>query len=217
MRKLAIALVLVAAHGLPASEDEAAIQNTFVKPWVDALRSRDKARVERLFHPAVRACMNPSTQEFFDIGVQRLIDPVRSGPYRITKLAPWSGPFPEFLPQDSFRSPVDPTYELNLQFDESDEVQALFLAKSNGAWLEVFPCPNEKGMVYFRQTLVDFAAAEKKAAELAAALKDPLLGQLKDLLRRRERGEAIEKYRAATSADFGTAVRVINALQKLNQ
>jgi hypothetical protein len=215
MGKLAVSLALLATSAYAA--DQEVIESTFIKPWVKALQSKDKDGLERLFHPAVRACINSSTQEFFDVGIQRLMDPVPSGPYLITKLAPWTGPFPAFLPEDGFRSPVQPTYEMNLQFDESDEVLAIFLAKSGGGWLEVFPCPNEKGMAYFRQSLVDYAAAEKKAADLVAALRDPLLGELKDLLRKREKGEAIEKYRAATSADFGTAVRVINALQKSNQ
>jgi hypothetical protein len=213
MHKSAILFALLAGRALAATGDEAAIQSTFVKPWVEALRSKDRAGLERLFHPAVRACINSSTQEFFDIGIQRLMDPFPSGPYRITKLAPWTGPFP-FLPEDGFRTPVQPAYDLNLQFDQSDVVMGLFLAQSNGGWYEVFPCPNEKGMAYFRQTLVDYAAAEKRAAELLAALNDPLLAELKDLLRRREKGEAITKYRDATHADFGTAVRVINALQK---
>ncbi len=126
MGKLAVSLILLAGSALAASDDEAAIQSTFVKPWVEALRSKDKARLERLFHPAVRACINSSTQEFFDIGIERLMDPVRSGPYRITKLAPMTGPFPAFLPEDGFHVPVQPTYDLNLQFDQSDEVMAIF-------------------------------------------------------------------------------------------
>ncbi len=135
-----------------AASDEVAIQNTFVKPWVDALRSKDKAALERLFHPAVRACINPSTQEFFDIGIERLMDPVRSGPYRVTKLAPMTGPFSAFLPEDGFHVPVQPTYDLNLQFDQSDEVGGHFFS-AQLEWRsgkEVFPCPNEKGMAYFR-------------------------------------------------------------------
>ncbi len=205
--------VLLAGSAL-ASSDEAAIQNTFVKPWVEALRSKDKAGLERLFHPAVRACINSTTQEFFDIGIERLMDPVRSGPYRITKLAPMTGPFPAFLPEDGFHAPVQPAYDLNVQFDQSDEVMAIFLAPSNGGWYEVFPCPNEKGMAYFRQTLVDYAAAQEKAAQLAASLKDPLRSELKELLRQQQNMQVIQKIRDATGADTGMAMRVMNLLKK---
>ena len=214
MGKLAVSLILLAGSALAASDDEAAIQSTFVKPWVEALRSKDKARLERLFHPAVRACINSSTQEFFDIGIERLMDPVRSGPYRITKLAPMTGPFPAFLPEDGFHIPVQPTYDLNLQFDQSDEVMAIFLAQSNGGWYEVFPCPNEKGMAYFRQTLVDYAEAQKKAAQLAASLKDPLRSELNGLLRQEQYDRVIQKIRDATGVDTGMAMRVMNVLKK---
>lgn len=214
MGKLAVWLILLAGSALAASDDEAAIQSTFVKPWVEALRSKDKARLERLFHPAVRACINSSTQEFFDIGIERLMDPVRSGPYRITKLAPMTGPFPAFLPEDGFHIPVQPTYDLNLQFDQSDEVMAIFLAQSNGGWYEVFPCPNEKGMAYFRQTLVDYAEAQKKAAQLAASLKDPLRSELNGLLRQEQYDRVIQKIRDATGVDTGMAMRVMNVLKK---
>jgi hypothetical protein len=205
--------VLLAGSELAASDEEA-IQSTFVKPWVEALRSKNKARLEQLFHPAVRACINQSTREFFDIGIQRLMDPVRNGPYRITKLAPMTGPFPAFLPEDGFPVPVQPTYDLNLQFDQSDEVMAIFLAPSNGGWYEVFPCPNEKGMAYFRQTLVDYAEAQKKAAQLAASLKDPLRSELKELLRQQQSMAVIQKIRDATGADTGMAMRVMNLLKR---
>jgi hypothetical protein len=42
-----------------------------------------------------------------------------------------------------------------------------------------FHVPTKKGMAYFRQTLVDYAKAQKKAAQLAASLKDPLRSELK--------------------------------------
>jgi len=213
MRKLAISFLLLAASAFAAS-DEAAIQSTFVKPWVEALRSKDKAALERLFHPAVRACINPSTQEFFDIGIQRLIDPAQNGPYRITKIAPMTEPFPAFLPEEGFHVPVQPTYDMNLQFDQSNTVMAIFLAQSNGRWYEVFPCPNEKGMAYFRQTLVDYAEAQKKAAQLAASLKDPVRSEISELLRQEQYSQVIQKIRDATGADTGMAMRVMNLLRK---
>lgn len=213
MGKLAALFVLLACSAFGAS-DEAAIQNTFVKPWVQALQSKDKAALKRLFHPAVRACINQSTQEFFDIGIERLMDPAPNGPYRVTKLAPMSGPFPAFLPEDGFRVPVQPTYDLNLQFDQTDVVMAIFLAPSNGGWYEVFPCPNEKGMAYFRQTLIDYAEAQKQAAQLAASLKDPLRNELKELLRQDKHMQVIQKIRDATGADTGMAMRVMNLLKK---
>ena len=108
MGKLAISIALLAASAFAASDDQATIQSTFIKPWVEALQSKDKAGLERLFHPAVRACINSSTREFFDIGIERLMDPAPRGKYIITKLVPMTGPMPAFLPEDGFRAPVNP-------------------------------------------------------------------------------------------------------------
>jgi hypothetical protein len=214
MGKLAISIALLAASALAASDDQATIQNTFVKPWVEALQSKDKAGLERLFHPAVRACINSSTREFFDIGIARLMDPAPRGKYIITKLAPMTGPMPAFLPEDGFKVPVNPTYDMNLQFDQSDVVMAIFLAQWNGGWYEVFPCPNEKGMAYFRQSLVDYAAAEKKAAEVAASLSDPVRKEIRNLLRQEDYGRVVDKIRDTTGVETGMAMRVMNLLKK---
>jgi hypothetical protein len=213
MGKLAISLALLAASALGASDQEA-IQSTFLNPWVEALRSKDKARVERLLHPAVRACITPSTKEFFDTDFERQTDSVPSGGYHITKFAPITGAPPAFWPQDGFRYPVQPTYDVDVQFDQGDLIMVLFLAQSNGAWYEVGECPNEKGMAYFRQTLVDYAEAEKKAAQLAASLKDPLRSELRELLRQEQYGPVIQKIKDATGVDTGMAMRVMNVLKK---
>ncbi len=214
MGKLAISIALLAASAFAASDDQATIQSTFIKPWVEALQSKDKAGLERLFHPAVRACINSSTREFFDIGIERLMDPAPRGKYIITKLVPMTGPMPAFLPEDGFRAPVNPTYDMNLQFDQSDVVMAIFLAPWNGGWYEVFPCPNEKGMAYFRQSLVDYAAVEKKAAEVAASLNDPVRKEIRDLLRQQDYGRVVDKIRDTTGVDTGMAMRVMNLLKK---
>ncbi len=65
MGKLAVSLALLTTCAFAASDDEAAIQSTFVKPCIEALRARDKTRIEQLLHPAVRACITPSTQRVF--------------------------------------------------------------------------------------------------------------------------------------------------------
>ena len=97
MGKLAISLALLATSALGASDQEL-IQSTLLKPWVEALRSKDKAGVERLLHPAVRACITPSTKEFFDTDFERQTDSVPSGGYHITKFAPITGAPAAFWP-----------------------------------------------------------------------------------------------------------------------
>ena len=216
MRRLALAFVLLAActGGASAASDESAIETTFVEPWIGALRSKDKNRVEQFYHPATRACINPTTKEFFDYVLDRETSDLLTGGYQVTKIASLNSPPPTFLPGDGVRYPVRAIYEVDIDFAQSNTTMVRFVAPSNGKWFEVYPCPNEKGMAFFRQQLAAEAEQQKKAVELLAALKDPLRGQLRDLLSREQKIDAIKKYREATSADLTTAVIVINALQR---
>jgi hypothetical protein len=212
MGKLALLIAAAAASVFAATPDETAIQNTFVKPWIEALRSRDKGRIERMYHPAVRACMNASTQEFFDNALDHEAQSTAGGAYHITKLAPLQGGFPAFLPEDEFPIPVRATYEL--QVDVGDVIMIRYLAPANGSWYEVYPCPNEKGMAFYRKQVAEGAEQKKKAAQLLADLKDPLRSELKDLLRQQHKIDAIKRYEASAGVDLTTAVTVIDALQK---
>lgn len=214
MGKLAASLALLTTCAFAASDDEAAIQSTFVKPYIEALRARDKTRIEQLLHPAVRACITPSTREFFDVDIERQTASAQPGTYHISKFAPINGAPPAFLPADGFHYPVLPTYDVNVQFDQGDSIMVFLLAQSNGSWYEVGECPNEKGMAYFRQSLIDYTAAEKKAAELAASLNDPLRKELRDLLRQEQYGRVVQKIHDATGAETGMAMRVMNVLKK---
>jgi hypothetical protein len=216
MRKLAVAFVLLASSAWAASDD-AAIQSTFVKPWVEALLSRDQARIASFLHPAVRACINAGTKEFFDFALQQEVHSGVSGPYRVTKLEPMRQAAPTFLPAEDVLYPVQPAYEVDIEFEQNNYVFTRFLAPSNGSWFEVFPCPTEKGVAYIHEQGIKRAEQEKKAAQLLAQLKDPLRAELTDLLRRQLKFDAIKKYQAAASVDLTTAVTVINALQKSTQ
>jgi hypothetical protein len=212
MGKLAVLLAIMASSGFTAS-DEDAIQNTFVMPWIEAARSGDKARIEQFLHPRVRACINASTKEYFDFGLDNEVRAVGAGPYLVTKVAPLKGPPPAFLPEDGFPYPVQATYEVQIEFEKGSLLSIHFLAPANGSWFEVFPCPNEKGMAFMRQQLVEWAEQKTRAAQLLAGLKDPLRSELTDLLRREQKMDAIKKYQQAAGVDLTTAVAVINGLQ----
>lgn len=212
MGKVSILLALFAASGFAASDD-AAIQSTFVKPWIDALRSKDTARIEKFFHPATRACMNASTKDFFDFVVDREEESVPAGGYHVSRIEPLKGAPPALLPADGFPYPVHPAYDLDVQFDQSDLILGRFLAKSNGSWFEVYPCPNAKGMAYFRKQLAEGEAQQHQAAQIAAGLKDPLRSELKGLLRQQRKVDAIQKVRQATGVDLAMAMRVVDLLE----
>ena len=213
MGKLAALLAAFAATAFAAS-DEAAIQSTFVKPWVEALRSKDRAKLEDFYHPAVRACVNPATKPFFDFLLDRETLKTAAGPYHVSKLEPVKQPPPTYLPRSDVRYPVQPAYQLQVDFDQSNLTFVRFLAVSNGRWYDVFPCPNPKGMADFQAKLTQGAVLEKIAARQLAALKDPLRAELIGLLRERRKIDAVKKYQIEAHVNQAVAAYVINALQK---
>jgi hypothetical protein len=157
---------------------------------------------------------DPSTKDFWDYALEFQVHSAPAGAYRITKLGPMQGPAPTFLPEEDVAYPVRPAYELQIEFEQSNLVFIQFLAAANGSWYYVIPCPNEKGMAFFREQLVKGAEQKKRAAQLLADLKDPLRSELNDLLRQQQKIDAIHKYQAAAGVDLTTAVGVINALQE---
>ncbi len=219
MGRLALWFALLVSAAFAATPDEAAIQSTFVKPWVEALRSNDRTKIESLMHPLVRACMkDPTTKDFWDYVLnEQALHPAPAGTYQVTKVARMQQPAPTFLPEDDVEYPLQPTYEVDIDFAANNVIMIQFLAPSNGSWFYVLPCPNEKGMAFFRQKLIEGAEQKKKAAQLLGDLKDPLRSELNGLLRQQHKIDAIEKYQAAAGVDLTTAVTVINALQQTDR
>lgn len=215
MGRLVLSLAFLASSAVAAADDDAtAIENTFVKPWVAAMQSGDKAQVERFFHPASRACINMDTRLFFDTLLDRETshDQVGRGPYHISGVRPMKGAPPALLPEDEFRYPVRPTYQVDVQFD--DLVMSRFVAQVNGSWFEVYPCPDAKGIAFFRKQLAGAAERKKKITQMVSEMKDPLRTELKDLLRQQRKIDAAKKYSAAAGVDMGTAMLVIGELQR---
>jgi len=221
MYRLVLLSMLLAARVL-AADAESAIRTTLVEPWLKAVRANDNAALTRFLHPQVRACINDRTREFFESG--DLLKPKGLTPqHRITKLTPQSGPGNLFgLPEDGFAYPVQPAYELILEASQGDtqitQISQIirYLAPSGGSWYFVVPCPNEKGMAFFHESLAQGDEQKRQVAVLVRELKDPLLGELKDLLKQHRKIDAVKKYQQATGQDLTLSVMVMNAIEKGN-
>ena len=221
MYRLAVLSMLLAAP-IHAADAEAAIRTTLVEPWLQAIRTHNRAGLTRFLHPQVRACINDDTREFFEFG--DFLKPEGLTPqHRITKLKPLSGPGNLFgLPEDSFAYPVQPAFELVLEASQGDTqitqiTQIIrYVAPSGGSWYFVKPCPNEKGMAFFHESLAKGKEQEQRVLVLVSELKDPLLNELKDLLKQHRKIDAVKKYQQATGQDLTLSVMVVNAIEKGN-
>jgi hypothetical protein len=200
-----------------AAGEEAAIRSTFVDPWTSAMRqaaqTKNTAALMNFVHPQVLACITSESREFFEGNAAREIGHNLKGPFSVSKIAPLSGLglLSAFLPSDGFPLPVMPTYEV--QIDWGDTSFIVDLAPANGAWYEVLPCPNEKGAAFLHEQAAAGAAQKQRAQQLASELKDPLLGELKALLKQDHIIDAIYRYQATTGADLTTAKTVIDVVR----
>jgi hypothetical protein len=194
-----------------AEDPEAAIKRTFVTGWIAAINTKDPARIKRFLHPQLQPCMAGSAREFFDFALGQEARNAPIGQYNVTKISAISGPPPAFLPPDTFTYPVQPTHEIQLSFGTT--VLIRYLASANGAWYEVYPCPNQKGVAFIHEQMSKGAEQQQRARKLLSDLKDPLRSELAALLKQSKLNEATRKYQMATGEkDFTIAVMVMKLL-----
>lgn len=108
--------------------------------------------------------------------------------------------------------PVKPEHELHIDYsypNTNDGGQLLlYLVRENGRWMEDSPCASAQTIQEFRED----AADRERYKKIAAGIREPLRGELLAMLRKHQRGEAEQRYKAATGCDMKTAVLVIFAL-----
>src|ERR1700683_4828291 len=124
----------------------------FAQNLIAALESKDPARVKTLIHPQVLACKNLA--EYFDLMKEREFKSLPFPGYRVSFIAlPRNFKVP-FLPPDKFTFPVQPTYQLQIDWQPTANSLASlvhFIAEKDGAWWLVYPCPHDAGIQLARQ------------------------------------------------------------------
>jgi hypothetical protein len=209
-----------AAPQAGATEDG---RKKLVARFVKAIQSSDRNELIELVHPAVRACMKPKTQAYFDfvlrpkVNAPLPIDPSGNN-LRIT--------FRNVDPADArktrdapalFYYPVQPTHQFQLDIKTS-QLNAITIVRQiaplDGVWFIVAPCPTQEGLEAFQRKSQARGRQVEDAARRAAGLRDPLLSEIRLLLKQRKRMAAIERYRTAANVDLTTAVDVINVVER---
>lgn len=199
---------------MPGASPTAA-QQQLVRQYVAAVRAKDAAQVMALFHPKMRACVNDSTREYFDYLANQNLHLAPPGDYKTTITAlSASGP-PAILPASMFQYPVQPTHQLQLDWNNSGTSSVTVMRNivaQNGRWFMVEACPTAAGMKFFHDNMARRHQQQQHVQDLAAKLKNPLRAQLKTLLKQGRKIDAVHKYQAATGSDLTTAVQVTDIL-----
>ena len=100
-----------------------------------------------------------------------------------------------------------------MQLAPSNTVINRYLAEESGAWFEVEPCPNQKGVAFIHDMVEQGNPQKMRAAQLAADLKEPLRGDLLVMLKQHRLTDAAKKYQEATGLDdLSVPAMVVNIL-----
>jgi hypothetical protein len=193
-----------------------AARQQFAQNYIAAIQSRDPNRLKVLLHPQVLACKNFA--EFFEATKETAMEEQPAPGYRVT-FSPLTGDSKvPLLPPDKFTYPVQPGYQLRIDWNRSADGSSIAsiiqpLAEKDGTWFLVYPCPNDEGMKFTHERFIEGQEQMERARTLVSQLQDPLKTELLVLLKQGQKIEAVKKYQSATGADLSTAVQVINALE----
>ena len=218
-----LALALACVGSVPAAgaaDGEAAgIQaghRTFAADYVAAVNSREVERWRRLVHPKSLACITDQNRDFFDDMTARALRRTLSGPYRVASVRVLGKSAPPGMPPAMGSYPVPPTHQIQIDVDTGPTSSVTVirdLALSNGVWLEVLPCPTAEGLAAFRVAKRTADERQARAKALVAQLREPLLSELKGLLKEGRRVDAMRRYSAASGEDLTMARRVVDLLE----
>jgi len=190
--------------------------------YIAAIESKDPARIKALIHPQVLACKNFA--EYFDLTKEKIFESQPGPGYKVSFTAlPGDFKVP-LLPPDKFEFPVQPSYQLQIDWehnaDSSSDTSLIkftsliqFIAEKDGVWLLVYPCPNDAGIKIVHERIAAGQEQKERADTLTSQLKDPLRTELKAMLVKGRKIDAIKRYKTATGADLTTAKQVIDNLE----
>jgi hypothetical protein len=188
----------------------------FVKEYVAAVNSKDSAKLKALVHPKCLAAINDENKEFFTDYFERGFHSAIPADYK--KKMEIIKPDDPLLFGDMLTYPIRPTHSMQISFqtEKSGSMIIRQLINENGQWFDVVPTPKPETLVKMKEAKAESQKDEARAKELFAALKDPLLAELKEFLKAGNEIEALKKYSAASGESYGMGRRVL-ALLKQNQ
>jgi hypothetical protein len=186
---------------------------TFVKQYVAAWNAKDLARLYALNYSKSATCITPASRDFYDGSLtMQMRDPIPAN-YTAKVSAVNENNFKAI---ESFgRFPVHPAQELNLDYQQGDDVGSVvvYLVKENGRWTDDFPCVSDAYLKKFHDDAPENAKRLAHYKALADGIKEPLRSELVKMLRAHETANATDRYHAASGQDMKTSMFVMNALK----
>ena len=215
---LGICVFLTAALGCSFSGAKAvthpATINEFVKQYVAAVNARDLAAYRSLLSSNSLACINSETNDFYDRAFQSdLRHPIPAG-YTFT--AKEVGKDDKLAFEGYAVFPVRPSQQVQIDYTQGMEntgVLLFWLIHDSTGWSEVFPCATPETLKSFKAQLPEIKAHEEKTKALVAGLKEPLRGELIELLKQGKSSTAATRYAESTGTDHETGMFVVEEME----
>jgi hypothetical protein len=223
LRRICLALLVWGCAGTVAAEAPIgdAAQRAFVARYVAALVDQNIAALKQLYDPATLACINAGNQDFFDFwfSLELKSGPALRAGYTLTRFGPVDPNLVAAIEAGGrFPQPLKSTdeFELNSPLDKKNHSVSVIrtVALRDGSWFLTGACPTAAGLASFREQQTKRAQAEARAKALVGQLREPLLSEVKGLLAKGQKIDAIKRYQTAANVDLPTAVQVINLLDQ---
>lgn len=202
------------ASSLSETNNHPATVQQLVSQFVAATNAHDVKGLNALLHPKSLACVTPENRDFYDRAVAiSLRQPIPLN-YHFTDTVVAEQ---DKLPAYGYGVfPVRPTHQIQLEYTNGAEDSGtvmFWLVNEGGRWYKDDPCINADVIKQFHDDLSNIKAREAATKALVAQIKDPLLSELKALLKEGKGATASQRYAQATGKDGDTSLAVIDELE----
>lgn len=189
-------------------------QGQFIKEYVAAVNAKDVVKLKRLVHPKCLACINDENGDFYDAYFSNEIEDPIPDNYKIIEIKP-IGKDEQLMMSEAFSYPVRPTHWVQIDFEKGpyDSTSILRqIVKHGDTWLMVMPCPTQQTVKWFRESKIAKEKQKERARVLFQELRDPLLSELKELLKKGMKIQAWKRYSAETGESISMAKEVLSLI-----
>ncbi len=190
-------------------------QEQFIGKYVAAINAKDIVALKELVHPECLACINDENRDYYDEYFSGEIKGHIPDNYKILDIKPIDKDEP-LLMSDMFSYPVRPAYWAQIDFEiEPYNSKSILrqVVKSENTWFMVLPCPKPETVKKFREMRIAKEKQKERAGLLIQELKDPLLSELKDILKEGRKIQAWKRYSAETGESISMAKEVLSLIK----
>lgn len=199
---------------LSQADDHPATIQELVSRYVAANNAQDAGVMNALLHPKSLACITPENRDFYDrADAVSMRQPIPAD-YKFTDTVLMGKDVPPLNGYATF--PLPPTHQIQIEYTsgaENSGTVMMWLVGENGRWYKDDPCVNADIVKQFHDDLPNIKAREQATKDLVAQIQEPLLSELKSLLKEGKGATASKRYGAATGKDGDTSLAVIEELE----